>query len=130
MRGAVFPKGGIAAPSLLCPFREATPGKENAVKKEALKNCLYNKHRGRSKAICGDSLRRELHMTEKEMRKCVNRLRREGVPICSDQTGYFYAQSADEVLTTIQFLLKMRQGLDSAITGMNGTLRDFVLERG
>nr|WP_326183631.1 hypothetical protein [uncultured Oscillibacter sp.] len=100
------------------------------MKKEALKNCLYSGHRGRSKAISGDSLRRELHMTEKEMRKCVNRLRREGVPICSDQTGYFYAQSADEVLTTIQFLLKMRQGLESAIMGMNSTLRDFVLERG
>ena len=35
-------------------------------------------------------------------------MRREGIPIASDQTGYYYAQTAGEVYSTIRNLKKMR----------------------
>lgn len=53
-------------------------------------------------------------------------MRREGVPIASDQTGYYYAQTAGEVYGTIRTLKKMRSGLDAAITGLERSLNGFL----
>ena len=50
-------------------------------------------------------------------------------PIASDQTGYFYAQTAGEVYATIQNLKKMRAGLDAAIRGLERSLDDFPVGR-
>ena len=57
-------------------------------------------------------------------------MRREGVPIASDQTGYYYAQTAGEVYGTILTLKKMRSGLDAAITGLERSLNGFSGDRG
>ena len=57
-------------------------------------------------------------------------MRREGVPIASDQTGYYYAQTAGEVYGTIRTLKKMCSGLDAAITGLERSLNGFSGDRG
>ena len=95
------------------------------MKKEALKKYLYRNCLGRDKAISGERLRKELHTSENELRKAVNQLRREGVPIASDQHGYFYARTAGEAYATIIHLEKMRAGLGAAITGMVSSLNTF-----
>ena len=59
------------------------------------------------------------------LRKLVNRLRRQGVPIASDRQGYFYAATAGEVYTTIRQLQQMVNGLQKAIAGLEGSLEKF-----
>ena len=62
---------------------------------------------------------------EKELRKLVNRLRREGVPIASGREGYYYASNAGEVYATIRSLRKMASGLEAAISGLESALEQF-----
>ena len=95
------------------------------MKKDELKEHLSRNCRGRGRAVGGERLRSTLRISENELRKAVNRLRREGVPIASDQTGYFYAQTAGEDYATIRNLKKMRSGLDAAITGLEQSLEKF-----
>lgn len=100
------------------------------MKKDELRDYLERHCKGRAKAVGGERLRHTIHTSENELRKAVNRLRREGVPIASDQTGYFYAENAGEVYSTIRHLKKMRAGLDAAIEGLEGCLNSFAPDRG
>ena len=77
---------------------------------------------GRDYRVGGKELERTLNLSGTELRKLVNRLRQQNKPIASDQTGYFYAQ-------TIQNLKKMRAGLDAAIRGLERSLDDFPVGR-
>lgn len=74
-------------------------------------------------------LGRALNLNGTELRKAVNRLRRECKPIASGQDGYFYAQTAGEVYATIRNLKKMRAGLDAAIQGLEQALDGFPAGR-
>ena len=84
------------------------------------KNCA-----GRRKIMSGRALEKALHMSGNELRKQVNKLRRKGVPIASNQDGYFYAVSAGEVYATIKQLQKMEAGLAAAIRGLEASLESF-----
>ena len=89
---------------------------------------------GRDYRVGGKELERTLNLSGTELRKLVNRLRQQNKPIASDQTGYFYAQTAGEVYATIQNptiqnLKKMRAGLDAAIRGLERSLDDFPVGR-
>ncbi len=86
--------------------------------------------KGKARAMSGERLRQDIRTSENELRKAVNRMRRDGIPIASDQTGYYYAENAGEVYTTIRHLKKMRSGLDAAIEGLEGCLCNFPLDRG
>ena len=100
------------------------------MKKEELRDFLYHQCRGHERAVSGRQLEQSQRTSENELRKQVNRLRRDGIPIASSQDGYFYAVTAGEVYTTIQSLKKMRSGLDAAITGLEQALDAFSGERG
>lgn len=52
---------------------------------------------GRAYRVSGKELKRVMGLSGTDLRKIVNRLRRRGVPIASDQNGYFYAQTSGEV---------------------------------
>ena len=95
------------------------------MKKEALRDHLFRFCRGREHTAGSRDLEQTLGTSENELRKQVNRLRRDSVPIASDRNGYFYARTAGEVYTTIQSLKSMRAGLDAAITGLERALNDF-----
>ena len=43
------------------------------------------------------TIQTDLHMSENELRKHVNRLRRECIPIGSSSNGYYFAETAAEV---------------------------------
>lgn len=100
------------------------------MKKDDLKRYLTLNCQGRAKAVSSSRLRRIIPISENDLRKAVNRMRREGIPIASDQTGYYYAQTAGEVYSTIRNLKKMRSGLDAAITGLEQSLHSFAGDRG
>lgn len=95
------------------------------MKKEELQDYLLRQCRGRERSVSGRQLERTMRTSENDLRKQVNRLRREGVPIASGRSGYFYADTAGEVYSTIQSLKKMRAGLDGAIAGLELALDAF-----
>ena len=80
---------------------------------------------GRKHAASSQTLEKKLDVSGNELRKQVNALRREGVPIASSGEGYFYAENAAEIYATIRSLQKMRQGLDTAIAGLEQALEKF-----
>ena len=80
---------------------------------------------GRAYRVGGAELERALGVSSTDLRKIVNRLRRRGIPIASDRNGYFYAQTAGEVYTTIRQLRKMANGLEAAIRGLEQSLDSF-----
>lgn len=73
---------------------------------------------GRKKAVKSAVLEQALRVSGNELRRQVNRLRRDGVPIASSRDGYFYAVTAGEVYATIRQLSEMEAGLESAISGL------------
>lgn len=83
-------------------------------------NCWGKKHMVTSK-----TLEQTLHMSGNELRSQINCLRREGIPIASSGAGYFYAETAADIYTTIRRLEKMRRGLDAAIEGLEQTMEKF-----
>ena len=83
-------------------------------------NCL-----GRKRTVPSPVLERTLHLSGNELRKHVNRLRRQGVPIASSRNGYFYAANAGEIYATIRQLRQMEKGLHAAIEGLEGALEKF-----
>ena len=80
---------------------------------------------GRKHRVGGVELERALDISGTDLRKLVNRLRRRGVPIASDRSGYFYAVTAGEVYTTIRQLRQMVSGLEKAIAGLEESLERF-----
>lgn len=92
---------------------------------EQLKNYLRNNCYGRRNAVKSLKLERALHISGNELRRQVNRLRRNRVPICSGPEGYFYARNAGEVHATICGLKDMVFGLTQAIDGLEESLDRF-----
>ena len=80
---------------------------------------------GRAYRVSGRELGMALNLSGTDLRRLVNRLRQRGVPIASDQSGYFYAQTAGEVYTTIRQLRDMSNGLEAAIRGLEQALDGF-----
>lgn len=95
------------------------------MRKEQLCVYLYENCRGKRKCVSSKKLQTELHMGENEIRKYVNRLRRECIPIGSNTNGYYFAATAAEVYDTIKNLRRMREGLDAAITGLECSMESF-----
>ncbi len=100
------------------------------MKQDQVKNYLKAHCAGRNRAIKSSELEGCLHVNGNELRKQVNRLRREGVPIGSDRNGYFYAVTAGEVYSTIRQLHIMEKGLQAAIRGLEQALDGFGLGGG
>lgn len=95
------------------------------MKKEQLHSYLQHSCRGKAGAISGTALAKTMGVSGNELRRLVNRLRREGIPIASSSSGYFYAANAGEVYSTIRSLRKMESGLKAAITGLEHAMTDF-----
>lgn len=81
--------------------------------------------KGRENVISSRELERALSISGNELRRRINRLRRDTVPIAADQRGYYYAETAAEVYDTIRSMQKMRGGLDAAIAGLERALEKF-----
>ena len=85
---------------------------------------------GRENAISGKQLKKMFRVREAELRKMVHNLRVEGIPVCSDRTGYFFPANAWEVIATILQLQRMELGLRMASSGMTRAMGAFRLHGG
>ncbi len=88
------------------------------MQKEQLAVHLHRYHHGAENAAISRELEHTFHVSGKELRDQVNALRREGVPIASDQNGYFYAKTEAEVRMTIRHMRNRISGISAAITGL------------
>ena len=80
---------------------------------------------GRKYTVKSAELEQVLGISGTDLRKLVNRLRKKGVPIGSGKAGYFYAETAGEVYSTIRQLQAMVKGLEGAIRGLENALDRF-----
>ena len=80
---------------------------------------------GRKRVTSSQALEKVLDMSGNELRKQINALRREAIPIASNSEGYFYAENAADIYVTIRSLQKMRGGLDATIEGLEKALEKF-----
>lgn len=95
------------------------------MEKELLAEYLRRYHYGSENAVISKILERRFAIGGKALRDLVNALRREGVPIASDQNGYFYARTETELRATIKHMKCRIAGIGAAISGLNRALTAF-----
>ena len=95
------------------------------MKDEALLQYLKTVCAGKKHLRSGRNLQSALHLSEKELRRRIHRLRCRGAPIAATRQGYFYAETAGELYATIRQMEKLRIGIDAAIRGLEDALEDF-----
>lgn len=92
------------------------------MEKERLAEYLEQYHMGVLNAATSRELELTFGIKGIQVRHMVNALRRDGVPIASNGSGYFYAATDQEVRATIAHLTKRISGIAAAIRGLDRTL--------
>ncbi len=87
-------------------------------KKDAICRYLRAHHVGEENAVLSKELQRLFGLDGRELRRKIDRLRQEGRPICSGQTGYYYAASQKEINDTVYRLDRMVTMVSNARTGL------------
>ena len=91
---------------------------------------LKDHHTGSSNSIHSRELQRLFQIDGRNLRRKINRLRQDGIPICSDNTGYYYAETEQEVRDTVfrlnELSTKISRAKDGLIAGANS--QTVVLE--
>ena len=101
------------------------------MQKELLAEHLRRYHPGALCAATSRELERTFSIKGTELRQLVNQLRRAGIPIASNSSGYFYAATEQEVRTAVKEsgfpIVKSRCPADGVTTRED--TKDFVRER-
>ena len=84
----------------------------------AICNYLKKHHVGRDNAVHCKELEKMFSVDRRTVQRNVSLLRREGFAICSDQKGYYYAESQNEIDATIKRLNSQVQKMSTARNGM------------
>lgn len=92
------------------------------MEKERLAEYLEQYHMGALNAATSRELELTFGIKGIQVRHMVNALRRDGVPIASNGSGYFYAATDQEVRATIAHLTRRISGIAAAIRGLDWTL--------
>lgn len=87
-------------------------------KRTAISNYLKKYHTGKENAVFSRELERLFSMDGRTLRRKISSLRQDGHPICSDETGYYYAESQKEINATICRLNTLVTKISNARTGM------------
>ena len=87
-------------------------------KRTAICNYLKKYHTGRENAVYSRELERLFSLDGRTLRRKISSLRQDGHPICSDETGYYYAENQNEINATICWLNTLVTRISNARTGM------------
>ncbi len=87
-------------------------------KQTAICEYLKKYHTGKSKAVYSRELQRLFCIDGRNLRRKISSLRREGVPICSDETGYYYADNQKEINATVCRMNELVTTVSNARTGL------------
>ena len=95
------------------------------MKEEQLLEYLKANCTGRRNSRTRAQLQRTLNVSKDQLTNLVHRMRCKGVPIAGGPGGYFYAQNAGELHTTIRWLEKMVRTLLKSINGLAKAMESF-----
>ena len=84
----------------------------------AIREHLAKYHVGEANAIHCRELQNMFCLDGRTVRRKINQLRQEGVPICSSQHGYYYADTQAEIHETIHRLNAMVMKISDARSGL------------
>ena len=87
-------------------------------KKTAICRYLYRHHRGKRNAVYSRELERLFSIDGRNLRRKISSLRQDGYPICSDESGYYYADNQNEINNTIHRLSGLVTRVSNARNGM------------
>lgn len=87
-------------------------------KEQKLCDYLKAKHVGHDKAVHSKKLEKRFGICPRTVRTYVNNLRKSGEPICSDDTGYWFAKDPKEARKTVKRLDNFVGEVNSARTGL------------
>ena len=85
---------------------------------EKLCSFLQDLHRGEREAIHSCDLEDLYNITGPQLRYAINRLRSDGYPVCSSDAGYFYANTQEEIDSTIRRLNANVSAMSRARNGL------------
>jgi hypothetical protein len=87
-------------------------------KKAAICEYLRENHVGKGNAIHSKELEALFVLNGRNIRRKVSSLRQDGFPICSDESGYYYADSQKEINNTVSRLNELVTKVSNARTGL------------
>lgn len=98
-------------------------------KKTAICRYLYRHHRGKRNAVYSRELERLFSIDGRNLRRKISALRQDGYPICSDESGYYYAETQKEINDTVRRLNGLVTMVSVARNGMLfASAKDITLE--
>lgn len=80
---------------------------------------LYHFHSGERRVVSSRELESEFQVRGPDLRRIINSLRGNGIPICSSDKGYFYAETEEELDRTIQQLRSRIKKIAHAERGLS-----------
>lgn len=87
-------------------------------KEQALYDYLIENHTGQDKAIHSRQLEKKFGICPRTVRSYINKLRKSGIPVCSNDSGYWIAANPREVNKTIKRLGDFIGEVGNARTGL------------
>ena len=75
-------------------------------------------HTGKEKGVSSKDLERLFSCNGRTIRKKINKIRQDGKPVCSDQNGYYYAETQEDINKMIRWLNDLVTGESNARTGL------------
>ena len=87
-------------------------------KKNAICNYLRIYHIGRRNAVHSKELEDMFELDGRNIRRKISALRQDGFPICSDESGYYYADNQEEINNTVGRLNELVTKVSNARTGL------------
>lgn len=94
--------------------------------KDPLAEYLKAYHCGEAAAVTSRELETAFDIRGPDLRREVNRLRGDGVPICSFDGGYYYADTQEELEHTIRQLRSRIKKIAHAERGLTKALAKFT----
>ncbi len=87
-------------------------------KEQALYDYLIKHHVGENNAVHSRKLEKHFDICPRTVRSYINKLRKSGYPVCSNDTGYWIAANPDEVNKTVKRLGNFAGEVNSVTTGL------------
>lgn len=87
-------------------------------KREEICEYLKQFHKGRENAVLSRELQHIFRLDGRNIRRNVAKLRQQGYPICSDENGYYFAGSQNEINQTVSRLNCLVTAVSNARTGL------------
>lgn len=87
---------------------------------------LKTHHKGAQSVISSRELEAAFQIRGPDLRRLINSLRGEGIPICSSDSGYYYAETEEELQGTIRQLRSRIKKIAHAERGLSKALEQFT----